>query len=63
MQEFNAQGKVIRSTDLAGRVTTAGRARRPFRHACRIQKLANSATIHYSLLPVHCQDLRKVNTL
>ena len=33
-----------------------GNARRPFRHARRIQKLANSAAIHYSLLPVPCPD-------
>ena len=31
-----------------------GNARRPFRHVRRIQKLANSAAIHYSLLPIHC---------
>ena len=30
-----------------------GNARRPFRHARRIQKLANSATAHSSLLPDH----------
>ena len=47
---------MICSTDLAGRVTPTGRVRRPFRHACRIQKLANSTTVHYSLLPVPCSD-------
>ena len=30
-----------------------GNARRPFRHARRVQKLANSATAHSSLLPDH----------
>ena len=54
MQEYNLQGKVVRSTDLAGFVTTTGCVRRPFRHARRIQKIANSAVIHYSLLPIHC---------
>ena len=33
-----------------------GNARRPFRHVRRIQKLANSATVHYSLLPIHYSD-------
>ncbi len=36
-----------------GKLQVRGNARRPFRHARRIQKIANSATIHYSLLPVH----------
>ena len=58
MQEHNLQGKVIRSTDLAGRVTTAGRVRRSFRHARRIQKLANSAAAHYSPFPIHSLRFR-----
>ncbi len=33
-----------------------GNARRPFRHARRIQKIANSATVHYSLLPIPYSD-------
>ena len=33
-----------------------GNARRPFRHVRRIQKIANSATVHYSLLPIRYSD-------
>ena len=39
-----------------GKLQVRGNARRPFRHVRRIQKLANSATVHYSLLPIHYSD-------